>query len=246
MITTKCEKCIFAKPGTNNSRSECSQGIINKIQNVKSITVENNYNIIEEYACRYGFAREIYEKNIDHLKDIDMLEQIKQNAKCKYYLLLDINEASKIDDIIDYINNMEYAPTFVSLVYRDMEERFQEEHKTKLVNNASFVWKAHNFIQSIDLHEGIDHILSTNMQNSKSSHFLVYNSSDIDNLSNDIKEINDILVLYQKPHIAMIKNNTNFSTLYGLFISFENYKVAKSIGDNLLEVLKNESEIIHF
>ena len=54
-----------------------------------------------------------------------------------------------------------------------------------------------------------------------------------------------MIVLYQKPNIAMIKD---FTSLNGLFMSFENYKVAKSLGDDILSIIKSESqsEIIQF
>lgn len=246
MLSTKCEKCLFANQNNGNEFTECSQNIIQRIKDKKTITQEDNFNVIQEYACRYGFAKEIYETNKNELKDIDLLQQIKTNAQIKYYLLLDVDSQHDIDHIIDTLNNLEIKPQFVSLMFRNPELKgFTQQDKELLTSKINIQWKCHNFTHPINLQEAIDHILSTNMQISKSSHFLVYDSIDLQKLSLDINYINDILVLYQKPHIAMIKD---FTTLNKLFMSFENYKVAKSLGENILDILKNESqaEIIEF
>ena len=246
MLSTKCEKCLFANQDSITGISECSQNIIEKIKETKTITQENNFNIIHEYACRYGFAKEVYEANKEDLKDIDLLQQIKNNAQMKYYLLLDIGSECDIGYIIDILNDLEIKPQFLSLMFRDPNSRrFTQQDKEVLTSKISIPWKCHNFIYEISLQDAIDHILSTNMQISKSSHFLVYESIDMQSLSLDTSHINDILVLYQKPHIAMIRD---FTSLNRLFMSFENYKVAKSLGDNILETIKNETqdEIIQF
>jgi hypothetical protein len=245
MLSTKCERCFFAKPGTEETLGECSQNIIEKIKEHKKITQENNYNIIEEYACRYGFAKEVYENNKDNLKDLNLLEHIEKNAQYKYYLIIDIINDITIENIIKTINNLSNKPTFISFLFRDTGSRFTEQDK-KLLVNTNLAWKAHNFVENIDLASAIDHILSTNIQNSRSSHFLVYNSIDINQLPNDIMSIHNNLIIYQIPHIAMVKYK-DMDTLYGIFMGFDNYKIAKTIDDgNLLEIIKNESQILKF
>lgn len=244
MLNTKCEKCLFAQPIDSKESVKCSQGVIDKIQNFKTIFQENNFNIIQEYACRFGFAKDIYEQHKEELKDIDLLQQIKANAEVKYYLLLDIQTECDINEIIDKLNNLENKPQFVSFMFRSPDlRRFTNEDKELLISKSKIEWKSHNFVSHLPMQESIDHILSTNMKISKSSHLLVYNSLDLNNLLLDISVINDNLLLYQKPHIAMIKNLNN---LYGLFMSLENYKVAKSLGDDILEILKLESEVLQF
>ena len=240
MLNTKCEKCLFANEHNTTGINECSQNIIDKIKDIKTITQENNFNVIHEYACRYGFAKEVYEANKEDLKDVDLLQQIKTNSQIKYYLLLDISPQCDIDHIINSLNDLEIKPQFVSLMFRDPKSRtFTQQDKELLTSKINTPWKCHNFTHEINLQDAIDHILSTNMQISKSSHFLVYDTADLQNLSLDVYHINDILVLYQKPHIAMIKNSTS---LNGLFMSFENYKVAKSLGDDILSIIKSESQ----
>jgi len=246
MLSTRCGKCLFANQNEGNEFTECSQNIIQKIKDSKKITQEDNFNVIHEYACRYGFAKEIYETNKENLKDIDLLEQIKTNAQIKYYLLLDVGSQCDIDHIINALNDLEIQPQFVSLMFRNPElKSFTQRDKELLTTKINMQWKCHNFTHQINLQDAIDHILSTNMQISKSSHLLVYESEALKNLSLDINYINDTLILYQKSHIAMLKD---FTTLNKLFISFENYKVAKSLGDNILDILQHESqtEIILF
>jgi hypothetical protein len=50
-------------------------------------------------------------------------------------------------------------------------------------------------------------------------------------------------MLYQKSFIAMLKNS---SSLYGLLMSFDNYKVAKSIDSSLLSAISTEPDSITF
>ena len=242
MLNTKCERCLFANPVSDTSSAQCSQNIIDQIKSYKTITQENDFNIIQEYACRYGFAKEVYEQNKENFKDVDLLDHINKNTQIKYYLLLDIDKNYEIDSLIDKLNNLNIKPQFVSVMFREPKvRRFLEKDKEAFVSKSLIPWKCHNFIESNGLQQSIDHILSTNMQNSKSLHFLVYNSLDLDQLQKDILAINNNLILYQKPNIAMMKN---LNTLYGLFMSFENYKVAKSFGDDILELLNKESEIL--
>jgi len=242
MLNTKCERCLFANPISDTSSDQCSQNIIDQIRSYKTITQENDFNIIQEYACRYGFAKDVYEQNKENLKDVNLLEQINKNTQIKYYLLLDIDKECETDSLIDKLNNLDVKPQFVSVMFREPKvRRFIEKDKEAFVAKSLIPWKCHNFIESNGLQQSIDHILSTNMQNSKSLHFLVYNSLDLDQLQKDVLAINNNLILYQKPNIAMMKN---LNTLYGLFMSFENYKVAKSFGDDILEILRKESEIL--
>ena len=244
MLNTKCERCLFANPISDTLSPQCSQNIIDQIKLYKTITQENDFNIIQEYACRYGFAKEIHEQNKEHLKDVNLLDQINKNAQIKYYLLLDIDKECEIDNIIEKLNSLDIKPQFVSAMFREPNiRRFTAIDKDSFVSKISIPWKCHNFIESISLQESIDHILSTNMQSSNSSHLLVYSSLDIDRLPADVLAINNNLILYQKPHIAMVKN---LNILYGLFMSFENYKVAKSLGEDIIQILKKESEILEF
>ena len=244
MLNTKCEKCLFAQPIDNSESIKCSQGIIEKIQNFKTIIQENNFNTIQDYACRFGFAKEVYESHKEDLKDIDLLEQIKKNAQIKYYLILDIQQQCDMSNIIEKLNSLDNKPRFVSLMFRSPDSRkFTQQDRELLVSKSKIQWKCHNFVSYLDMQESIDHILSTNMEISKSSHVLVYNSLDLDNLAFDISMINDNLILYQKSHIAMIKN---LNSLYGLFMSLENYKVAKSLNHDILQTLKAESEVLQF
>ena len=62
MISTKCSECMFASPIPDSFSNSCSKNIIDHISSIKKITKDsNNFNIIENYACRYGFSKKIYE-----------------------------------------------------------------------------------------------------------------------------------------------------------------------------------------
>lgn len=245
MINTKCKECMFAD--TNNETS-CAKNIISKIESIKTITKDSdNFNIIENYACRYGFSKQIYDQYKNRWDPNDFESRLLDNSKVRYYLLLDCNEEDlNFDSIVKHIPGLSIQPKAISFMFRNINYRpFNMEYQNFLLENYKDIhWKAHNFLENMSLEYSIDHILSTNAKNNNTSIFLVYNAKDLMSLDNDIQTINNNIVLYQYPMIAMIDNNNN--SLYRLAMSFENYKVAKSLGANLIPVLTQETSIIHY
>jgi hypothetical protein len=247
MINTKCKECMFAHSNDkNNSNPICSKNIIEQIKNLKKITQEDGFNIIENYACRYGFSKDIYEKHKDNWDPQDFENRLQENSKIRYYLLLDCYDSDlNFNDIIQKIPQLNIPPKSVSFMFRSLNFRpFIQEHQDFLLSNYKDIrWKAHNFLEEMPLEGGIDHILSTNAKNNNTSIFLVYNAKDIQFLDNDIRTINDNMILYQSPTIAVIDRN---NTLYRLAMSFENYKLAKTLGPELIPVLTQESGIVYY
>jgi len=247
MINTKCKECMFAHSNDkNNSNPICSKNIIEQIKNLKKITQEDGFNIIENYACRYGFSKDIYEKHKDNWDPQDFENRLQENSKIRYYLLLDCYDPDlNFNDIIQKIPQLNIPPKSVSFMFRSLNFRpFIQEHQDFLLSNYKDIrWKAHNFLEEMPLEGGIDHILSTNAKNNNTSIFLVYNAKDIQFLDNDIRTINDNMILYQSPTIAVIDRN---NSLYRLAMSFENYKLAKTLGPELIPVLIQESGIVYY
>jgi hypothetical protein len=230
----------------NNSNPICSKNIIEQIKNLKKITQEDGFNIIENYACRYGFSKDIYEKHKDNWDPQDFENRLQENSKIRYYLLLDCYDPDlNFNDIIQKIPQLNIPPKSVSFMFRSLNFRpFIQEHQDFLLSNYKDIrWKAHNFLEEMPLEGGIDHILSTNAKNNNTSIFLVYNAKDIQFLDNDIRTINDNMILYQSPTIAVIDRN---NSLYRLAMSFENYKLAKTLGPELIPVLIQESGIVYY
>lgn len=246
MINTKCKECMFSASNDDADQS-CSKGIIEKIKNIKKISKdEDNFNVIENYACRYGFSKEIYEKYKTEFEENNFALKLEENSKIRYYLLLD---CSDVDLDFRYISQallkLKIPPKSVSFMFRNLEYRpFNSDHQSFLTTNyKDIVWKAHNFIDNIELENAIDNILSTNSKSNNTCVFLVYNAKDLDSLEQDVEAINIHTTLYQSATIAMIDNN---NALYRLSMSFENYKVAKTLGANIISVLNEENNIIHY
>jgi hypothetical protein len=232
--------------GEKSDTPICSKNIIEQIKHIKDIKQEDGFNIIENYACRYGFSKQIYEQHKDKWNPEDFENRMIENSRIRYYLLLDCYDSNlNLKDIIQQIPQLSIPPKSVSFMFRSLNFRpFGQEHQDFLLSNYNDIrWKAHNFLEEMSLEGGIDHILSTNAKNNNTSIFLVYNARDLQFLDRDIQTINDHMILYQSPMIAIIDRN---NTLYRLAMSFENYKVAKTLGPNLIPVLTQENNIVHY
>jgi hypothetical protein len=238
---------MFAYSSGEQSDSPiCSKNIIEQIKDTKNIKQEDGFNIIENYACRYGFSKHIYEQNKDQWDPQDFENRMTENSRIRYYLLLDCYDSDlDLKDIIQQIPQLSIPPKSVSFMFRSFAFRpFDQEYQDYLLSNYKDIrWKAHNFLEEIPLEDSIDHILSTNAKNNNTSIFLVYNAKDLQFIDRDIQKINDNMILYQSPMIAIIDRN---NTLYRLAMSFENYKVAKTLGPNLIPVLTQESGITYY
>lgn len=245
MVNTNCSQCMFANQVVDDIKvAGCQRDIINKIIDHKNITIDsNNYNTIHNYACRFGFSKDIYEKHKEEFDKIDLLSKIDNNAKLPIYLIMDcVPEGPNVDLIIDHLSQTNFHPKFMSMLFRDKSNQpidtIYDNISSKIPNTT---WKIHNFLEDMDLNDSIDHILSTNLSKSQCSYLLVYKSSDYEHLNTDLLNINESVVLHQMPHIAMVKN---LDSLYGLTISVQNYIVAKSISNNLLDAIRTESETL--
>lgn len=252
MLNTKCCECMYAKEIINSDPlTGCSKNIIEKIYKLKKVFQEENslFNTIENYACRHGFSKKIYEEHKDKFENNILEEMIANNNKLRYYLLLDCSDNSvDFDNIISTISNLEIKPSAISFIFRTVAFRpFLPEKHNDICNTlfGNIKWKAHNFLYNMSLNDGIDHILSTNSSMNNTSHFLVYDSSKINDLNNDTIIMNENIILYQKPMVVMTENQ---SSLHKFCISFENYTIAKQISSNLLNIFKdiNNSDIVYF
>jgi|688.fasta_scaffold00202_59 hypothetical protein len=247
MINTKCKECMFShSDGEKNDNPICSKNIIEQIKDIKNIKQEDGFNIIENYACRYGFSKQIYEQHKEQWDPQDFENRMLENSRIRYYLLLDCYDPDlDFNHILQQIPKLNMPPKSVSFMFRSLNFRpFVQEHQDFLLSNYKNIrWKAHNFLEEMSLEEGIDHILSTNAKNNDTSIFLVYNAKDLQFLDRDVNTINKNMILYQSPMIAIIDRN---NTLYRLAMSFDNYKVAKTLGPNLIPVLTQESNIVYY
>ena len=225
----------------------CSKNIPQLISDIKNITTDDQgFNIINEYACRYGFSKDIYNKHREELSSIDFEKRLSYNSQVKFYLILDCNNTIDFDILSDQINNLSIKPVALSMIFRSSDQNiFSDAIHSKILNtklsNNNIKWKVHKLIENSDLEFAIDHVLSTNMHPNYSSHILVYHINDIDHLNDDINFLNQQIMLYQRPHIAILDKNLS---LYRLCITFENYKVAKNLGNTIIDILSAERDTI--
>jgi hypothetical protein len=250
MVNTKCCECMFASPvEDSNTLKGCSKDIISKIMNIKEISIdENGYNHIQNYACRYGFSQNIYNQYKENFIDGSLEQMINTNTLIRLYLIIDCSDPSiDFDNIIAKLSNLDIPPVAISFMFRSRSFRpFLPEKHNDLCNSLlkNCKWKAHNFLYDIVIDDAISHVLSTNARMNSSYYFLVYDGSRIDQLNTDIININDNVILYQKPMIAMIESQ---DTLHKFFMSFDNYAVSKEISHSLLESIKKEqNNIIYY
>jgi hypothetical protein len=243
---------MFANPIINNDPlTGCSKNIISKIQNIKKIFQETDsaFNVIENYACRHGFSKKIYDEHKDKFEGDSLDKMIHTNSRFKYYLLVDCSDDSiDFDHIISVISELDIKPSALSFIFRSVSFRpFLPEKHNDICNKLfdGIRWKAHNFLYNISLSSSIDHILSTNSAMNETSHFLVYDSNRINTLNNDIINANDNITLYQKPMVVMTETK---NSLHKFCMSFDNHAIAKQISSNLLDIYKDidEADIIYF
>lgn len=245
MVNTKCCQCLFAN-SSDDITKQCSKHILEQIKDIKNITYDDNgFPVIENYACRFGFSKQIYNDNRDMFTDEQFEALMTKNSTIRLYLILDIEHETDISKLSDNINRLKIKPAHVSFLFRDPSNKQLDEDTAKYLNENMKIqsWKAHSFLEPISLIDAIDHVLATNMRTNNTTHFLVYRSTDTELLSSRIEHINNMVVLYQRPHIAMIADK---QSLYNLAISFENYKVAKSLNNNFFDAIIEESDILYY
>jgi hypothetical protein len=220
-MRTLCSKCLFSD--YSDSPDSCAMGIVSRIKNIYNIDKdENNFNIINEYKCLYGFDLKTYDENKENIGPIDELTQ-KIYARCEvpYYIVIFLEE-SGIDNLIDSIQALPIKPKYVSIVvFANNNTKTIIEKLQKL--NIVCEWKLHNFILEESKEKTLNIIFDTNAFNNNSQYIWVIDHTfGIKDIDKDINDINEIMTIY-KPKTHMLCKTDTFS-LNGLFISFENFK----------------------
>lgn len=245
-MRTLCEKCIFSDH--SDSDEPCKMNIIQEIKNNHNITIsENNFNIITDYVCRYGFDLNTYDQNKKDLGSIDDLKtQIYNKAKIKYYLLIDVTNVDNIANVCQEINNLYIKPGYVSFLLN------KENHTEIIISNIkkelsdTVPWKIHNFLEeNTDLNKKLNTVVDTNAKKNDTVYFWVDNDFNSSLWNQEIKNINKIIYIHQ-PKCHALFRSTNKD---GLFLSFDLYKLMRTDLDpnifKALEVLENPQFIYY-
>jgi hypothetical protein len=220
---TSCERCIFSDKA--DSSAPCKFNIIESIKDAKKLDIKNNYYYINNYVCRYGFAKTQEEQILKNFPDVDLMEYSRLHSYVRYYLVIDnLDNPDDIMDICNYIKKLAIKPKGISILTRQNNlPEIIGKYKEEL--GDSLLWKLHNFFDpTIDFAVGLDVALSTN-NNLKTCEFLwLVNDKQLDHMINTkaIEQINYIINVMQ-PDIGILKSVLTNDNLSGLFLTKKNY-----------------------
>lgn len=231
MNNTVCSGCYFAQE--INSTIPCAFNIPDIIKEYKTIDTRNNYYVIKNYSCRYGFSKKTYSENIDKFSEIDMIKYVKEQNIVKYSLALVLDKEYSYDQLIDNINQLSIKPQYITIICFDKGSQLYQ-----LLNSGLEPYiehKVHNFLDNISGSQALHVALETNK--SKIGNLMwILNAADIKQiLDNDsIQNINYIINVEQKPahYYKSSYINSNFS---GIFINTNNYWTLSKTADSTIE-----------
>ena len=109
--------CYFAQE--INSATPCAFDIPNIVKEYKTIDNRNNYYVIQNYSCRYGFSKKTYSENIDKFNEIDMVKYVKEQNIVKYSLALILDKKYSYDQLINDINQLSIKPQYITIICFD-------------------------------------------------------------------------------------------------------------------------------
>lgn len=242
IVNTRCERCIFSNPVS--SGNPCENKIIEYIKETKKLKVINDFYSIEQYSCKMGFSRDIYEKNKQEASLSEIKQKIVEEACIKYYLIMDITECGPKDikTLCKKLLSLDIKPAFISFIMFPDESNKKKIETLKKYADNTLMWKAHSFIENISIDDAIHASLDTNFYKNDSRFILIYDPQDISELNLDINTINSEINIMQKFfHYGKKKKRKK---LNGLFIHFDNYQTCRSIDKNITTALTSIPEAV--
>lgn len=223
-METNCDICIFFQ---NN---ECEFDIHNLIDN----TIIKNIDHIKilDYKCKYGFSKNIAEKNYDKFSYDEIKEKVLTINSIKYTLAIHLDDLDKsLDEVIDIINNIQYKPQDVLFIT-------QKKPDTNFIqSNLKYRWKISHIIVPLDHSQQMSCAIDSFLSIKTNSQYILYYNKDISNIEEDIHNI----------HIKLnIKNIDglyikNINSIDGLLIPYDQYT---SIGTEKHILFNDPNEFI--
>lgn len=236
MITnTKCQKCLFADKVSSDN--PCQHNIIDHVKSHKKIRIEDDFYVIENYVCKMGFDKNTYEEHKDKVSLEAIKQEIVNRACIAYYLLMDISSLNpqELERFCNSLISLSIRPKFISFLLFPDEHNKEKIFTLKRLIDKEFMWKAHSFISEISVNDAIHVALDTNVGQNNTNYLLIYDPNKIEELDSDINEINSDIIIMQKPFHYGKKIMS--SDLNGLFMTFNNYNVCRSIDKDIKEAL---------
>jgi hypothetical protein len=222
-MKTVCEKCIFADYA--DSAEPCKMHIPQQIAKYHQASVsENNFYIIPDYYCRYGFDMDVYDKNQKDIGNLQNLQnQLSSKRQIRYYLVVDIADINNISNICDQIVKLKIKPKFVSFILHKRNDTKNIIQLLKDRLDSVVQWKIHNFLEDITLNNALSTIFDTNAKKNDTIYFWLKSDNDLANWGEEENNINDMIYLYQPKCHALFRSENKD----GLFLSFDSYKDIK-------------------
>lgn len=235
MNNTVCAGCYFAQE--ISSTTPCMFDIPNIVKEHKTLDTRNNYYIIKNYSCRYGFAKKTYDENIDKFNSIDMIKYVKEQNIVKYSLVLIIDKPENYDELINKINKLSIKPHYITIICFDGGSKLYQLIQSGL--DPYVEHKVHNFLNNISGPQALHVALETNK--SKIGNLMwILNASDMEQAveHDSIQNINYIINVEQNP-AHYYKSSYIDSNFSGIFINTNNYWTLSRTVDYTIEYNSN-------
>lgn len=234
MSNTICEKCYFAQSAS--SSKPCSFDIPNLVKDSHGVTEKNNYFVINNYTCRYGFSKNTYQENIDKFNNINMMEYVKQQNIVKYSLML-ITNSNAFRTTIDNLNSLSIKPEYITIICYGNGYDIHETLQQKLPEFIKY--KVHSFFENISPPNALHVALETNKNKIGNLLWILDDESLAYVCKQDsIQNINYMINVEQKPahYYRCNKIDSNFN---GIFINSDNYWALSRTQDYTIENNQN-------
>jgi hypothetical protein len=234
MSNTICEKCLFAQNISNPM--PCSFSIPSLIKDIHNIVEKNNYFVINNYTCRYGFSKNIYQENIDKFNDTDMMEYVKQQNIVKYSLAL-ITSNITFKDTIENLNALSIKPEYITIICYGNGYDIHEMLQQKLPKFIKY--KVQSFLENIPSPKALHVALETN-KNKTGNLLWILDDESIAYVSkyDSIQNINYMINVEQKS-AHYYRCNKIDSSFNGIFINTDNYWALSKTQDYTIENNQN-------
>lgn len=247
MSNTYCSKCIFSDVIASNK--PCEFDIPKLLKDIKQISDVDNYYVINNYQCLYGFGKNQYQLNEKELINTDIKTEVSKKASLKYYFLIDARYISdeQIIDLIQSINKLTIKPQKLSIMINPNRSNDIYQYIQKHIECPK--WSVHVFLESLSLNDCINIVLDTNLTSSNSWCVIFYDGArqtGNDNKNLDLKNI--ITYLHNKIIIQQI-TNLGFAydqqDLHGVCLNSGFYKyLTSNVSNNILDAIKTQTDFV--
>lgn len=244
MKDTYCKNCLFAKP-IDSPETSCELGIIGKIKDSKTLNIDdNNYYIINDYLCRFGFSKKAHNANSEAIKGLDLKKELAKRRALRYYLLIDARGLEDYKAITDKIINSELSPKYVSILVDNSDIIMKYSEEIEKHKSRDYGYKIHCVLEPGNIAKIVPLIINTNLRKNDTQYLWIADLDTIENIDHSIESIEELLHVYQ-PNCDLITKNSykNNISSYGLFLPFEYYIFIKDKFGSLQKAIESKDNL---